>query len=55
MAMALTMLGLSPMGANDVPAVHPDKLAEGERCGRLAVELVRLRPRARASSSPPTA
>ena len=41
MAMALTMLGLSPMGANDVPAVHPDKLAEGERCGRLAVELVR--------------
>ena len=41
MAMALTMLGLSPMGANDVPAVHPDKMAEGERCGRLAVELVR--------------
>ena len=40
MAMALTMLGLSPMGANDVPAVHPHKLAEGARCGRLAVELV---------------
>jgi len=39
MAMALTMLGLSPMGANDVPAVHPDKPAEAERCGRLAVEL----------------
>lgn len=39
MAMALTMLGLSPMGANDVPAVHPDKPAEAERCGRIAVEL----------------
>ncbi|HRO04078.1 MAG TPA: dihydroxy-acid dehydratase, partial [Terricaulis sp.] len=41
MAMALTMLGLSPMGANDVPAVHPDKPAEAERCGRIAVELTR--------------
>ena len=40
MAMALTMMGLSPMGANDVPAVHPGKAAEGERCGRRAVELV---------------
>jgi dihydroxy-acid dehydratase len=39
MAMALSMLGLSPMGANDVPAVHRDKPAEAERCGRLAVEL----------------
>jgi dihydroxy-acid dehydratase len=39
MAMALTMLGLSPMGANDVPAVHGDKPAEAERCGRIAVEL----------------
>ena len=33
-------MGLSPMGANDVPAVHPGKGAQGERCGRLAVELV---------------
>lgn len=40
MAMALSMMGLSPMGANDVPAVHRDKPAEAERCGRLAVELV---------------
>jgi dihydroxy-acid dehydratase len=39
MAMALSMLGLSPMGANDAPAVHRDKPAEAERCGRLAVEL----------------
>ena len=39
MAMALSMMGLSPMGANDVPAVHPDKPAEAERCGRITVEL----------------
>ncbi|HVV34107.1 MAG TPA: dihydroxy-acid dehydratase [Vitreimonas sp.] len=39
MAMALSMMGLSPMGASDVPAVHRDKPAEAERCGRLAVEL----------------
>jgi dihydroxy-acid dehydratase len=39
MAMALSMMGLSPMGANDAPAVHRDKAAEAERCGRVAVEL----------------
>ncbi len=41
MAMALSMMGLSPMGANDVPAVHPGKAAEAERCGNLVVDLVR--------------
>ncbi|HAC02275.1 dihydroxy-acid dehydratase [Brevundimonas naejangsanensis] len=40
MAMALSMMGISPMGANDVPAVDPAKGAEGERCGRLIVERV---------------
>lgn len=40
MAMALSMMGVSPMGANDVPAVDPAKGAEGERCGRLIVERV---------------
>ena len=40
MAMALSVMGLSPMGANDVPAVDPGKGAEGERCGRLIVERV---------------
>ncbi|WP_135212141.1 dihydroxy-acid dehydratase [Vitreimonas flagellata] len=39
MAMALSVMGISPMGANDVPAVHPSKKDEAERCGRLAVEL----------------
>ena len=41
MAMALSVMGISPMGANDVPAVHPDKNHEAERCGRLVVELTR--------------
>lgn len=40
MAMALSVMGLSPMGANDVPAVDPAKGAEGVRCGRLIVERV---------------
>jgi dihydroxy-acid dehydratase len=39
MAMALSMMGLSPMGANDVPAVHPDKPEQARRCGELAVRL----------------
>ena len=40
MAMALSVMGISPMGANDVPAIDPGKGAEGERCGRLIVERV---------------
>jgi len=38
MAMALTMLGFSPMGANDIPATDPDKMTAAERCGRLLME-----------------
>ncbi|AQR62933.1 dihydroxy-acid dehydratase [Brevundimonas sp. LM2] len=40
MAMALSVMGLSPMGANDVPAVDPAKGAQGHRCGELIVERV---------------
>ncbi|ANP46358.1 dihydroxy-acid dehydratase [Candidatus Viadribacter manganicus] len=47
MAMALTAMGISPVGANDVPATHPDKPVEAERCGRLAVELTKRRLNAR--------
>jgi len=47
MAMALTVMGISPMGANDVPAVDPNKGAEGERCGRLIVERVQAGDNAR--------
>lgn len=40
MAMALTFLGLSPMGLNDIPAVHRDKFAAAERCGHLVMDMV---------------
>jgi dihydroxy-acid dehydratase len=41
MALAMTALGLSPMGLNDIPAVHPDKPKAVFEAGRRAVELVR--------------
>lgn len=47
MAMALSAMGISPMGANDVPATHRDKPAQAERCGRVAVELTRQGENAR--------
>ncbi len=34
MSMSLTMLGLSPMGSNDVPAVHPDKNSVAFKAGQ---------------------
>ncbi|MDT8439342.1 MAG: dihydroxy-acid dehydratase [Wenzhouxiangellaceae bacterium] len=40
MAMALTGLGLSPVGANDVPAVHPDKPEVARRAGALVMDMV---------------
>jgi dihydroxy-acid dehydratase len=47
MAIVATILGLSPMGANDVPAADPRKKDEALRCGALAMELVRREARAR--------
>ena len=41
MSNALEFLGISPPGANAVPATHPDKPAVAEAAGRLAVRLVR--------------
>jgi dihydroxy-acid dehydratase len=41
MAMVLTFLGVSPLGLNDVPAVHPDKNAAAFRCGELVMERLR--------------
>ena len=41
MAMVLTTLGLSPMGLNDIPATHPDKLKAAQRCGELVMECLR--------------
>ncbi|HWP35715.1 MAG TPA: dihydroxy-acid dehydratase [Thermodesulfobacteriota bacterium] len=47
MATAFEMLGVSPMGANDVPAVHPRKGEVAFEAGRLVMELLRkgIRPR----------
>ncbi|MCK5575953.1 MAG: dihydroxy-acid dehydratase, partial [Sphingomonadales bacterium] len=47
MAMALTFLGLSPMGLNDIPAIHPRKGDAARAAGQRAVELVaeNIRPR----------
>jgi dihydroxy-acid dehydratase len=38
MSLAMTFLGLSPMGLNDIPAVHKDKPAAAKAAGRAAVE-----------------
>jgi len=40
MALALTGLGLSPMGVNDVPAVHPLKDRQAQRCGALVMDMM---------------
>jgi dihydroxy-acid dehydratase len=47
MAMAIEVLGLSPMGSASVPAMDPHKNTVAFEAGRLAMELVRrdLRPR----------
>ncbi len=47
MATAFEMLGVSPMGFNDVPATHADKPEIAFQTGRLAMDLLRrgLRPR----------
>jgi dihydroxy-acid dehydratase len=41
MAVAMSFLGLSPMGLNDIPAVHPDKPKAAYEAGRLTVEALR--------------
>ena len=41
MAMVMTTLGLSPLGANDLPAIHVDRARAGEDCGRLVMECLR--------------
>jgi dihydroxy-acid dehydratase len=47
MSAVLTVLGISPMGANDVPATDPKKDDVARECGRLVMKLVKddLRPR----------
>ena len=41
MAMVLSFLGLSPLGANDIPALHADKPAAAHACGEQVMRLLR--------------
>ena len=41
MAMVLTFLGVSPLGLNDIPALHADKNAAAYQCGELVMQRVR--------------
>ena len=47
MATAITFLGISPMGANEVPAVDPKKSQVAIDCGKLVMELLKkdIRPK----------
>lgn len=47
MALALSFLGLSPMGLNDVPATHPDKPEAAAEAGRIIVDAVKAGRNAR--------
>jgi dihydroxy-acid dehydratase len=47
MALAMSFLGLSPIGLNDIPAVHPDKPEAAVEAGRLALEALRAGRNAR--------
>src|SRR3546814_17476819 len=37
----LTFLGLWPLGANDIPAMHADKPAAAKACGELVMQRLR--------------
>ncbi|KQZ63612.1 MULTISPECIES: dihydroxy-acid dehydratase [unclassified Lysobacter] len=53
MAMVLTFLGLSPLGLNDIPAIHADKPEAARTCGELVMQQLRKGgPRPRALLSP---
>jgi dihydroxy-acid dehydratase len=41
MAMVLTTLGLSPLGLNDIPALHAGKAAAARACGERVMALLR--------------
>jgi dihydroxy-acid dehydratase len=47
MATALTFLGISPMGANEVPAIDPRKNQVAIDCGKLVMDLLKrdIRPK----------
>jgi dihydroxy-acid dehydratase len=47
MATAITFLGMSPMGANEIPAVHASKAQAAIDCGKTVMELLKrdIRPK----------
>lgn len=52
MAVAMSFLGFSPMGLNDIPAVHPDKRGAACEAGRITVEALSAGRNARSFISP---
>ena len=52
MALAMSFLGLSPMGLNDLPAVHPNKGDAARQAGRVLMDAVRTGRNARALITP---
>ncbi len=52
MALALSFLGLSPIGLNDIPATHPDKAGAARAAGRITVEALHAGRNARAFITP---
>jgi dihydroxy-acid dehydratase len=47
MALAMSFLGLSPVGLNDIPAVHPDKKQAAFEAGRMTLDALRAGRNAR--------
>ena len=47
MALAMSFLGISPIGLNDIPAVHPDKKQAAFEAGRLVLDALRAGRNAR--------
>jgi len=47
MALAMSFLGLSPIGLNDIPAVHAEKAEAAREAGQLTVEALRAGRNAR--------
>jgi dihydroxy-acid dehydratase len=47
MALALSFLGLSPIGLNDIPAAHPDKARAAFEAGKIALDALRAGRNAR--------
>ena len=52
MALALSFLGLSPIGLNDIPATHADKAEAARQAGRITVEALHAGRNARAFVTP---